>query len=170
MVEVDFPRQKALSQAQREANQRLQQMFQISGFPTIIVLSADGQLIGKTGYVPGGPEAFIAGLEKISKYAASQSQAARAPEPEPEPRRKPVTWTPSPPTVPIHYGALALKAISGTKERRMVLINNASLMAGETAKVRAEDKEVVVICKEIRDDSVLITCDGKPMELKLRAK
>jgi hypothetical protein len=52
----------------------------------------------------------------------------------------------------------------------MVLINNASLVAGETAKVRAEDKQVVVLCKEIREDSVLITCDGKPMELKLRAR
>ena len=49
----------------------------------------------------------------------------------------------------------------------MVLINNASMMTGETAKVRAEDKEVVVVCKEIRADSVLITCNGKPMELRL---
>ena len=49
----------------------------------------------------------------------------------------------------------------------MVLINNASMMAGETTKVRAQDREVVVCCKEIRADSVLITCDGKPMELKL---
>jgi hypothetical protein len=78
-----------------------------------------------------------------------------------------VTFKPVPPTVPIHYGPLALKAISGTKERRMVLINNASMMAGETAKVRAQDQEVVVCCKEIREDSVLITCDGRPMELNL---
>ena len=50
---------------------------------------------------------------------------------------------------------------------RMVLINNATMVAGETAKVRAQDQDVVVCCKEIREDSVLITCDGKPMELKL---
>jgi thioredoxin-related protein len=170
MVEVDFPRHKALSPSQREANQRLQQTYQISGYPTIIVLNPDGQPIARSGYAPGGPDAFIASLERISKIIASQPQAARAPESEPEPKRKPVAWTPSPPTVPLHYGALALKAISGTKERRMVLINNASLVAGETAKVRAEDKQVVVLCKEIREDSVLITCDGKPMELKLRAR
>jgi hypothetical protein len=40
-------------------------------------------------------------------------------------------------------------------------------MTGETAKVSVEDRTVVVSCKEIRDDSVLITCDGKSMELKL---
>jgi hypothetical protein len=49
----------------------------------------------------------------------------------------------------------------------MVLINYASMMTGETTKVSVEDRTVVVCCKEIRDDSVLITCDGAPMELKL---
>jgi hypothetical protein len=78
-----------------------------------------------------------------------------------------VTFVPIPPEVPNRYGALALKSISGTKERRMVLINNASMMTGETAKVKVEDHDVVVSCKEIRDNSVLITCDGKEMELKL---
>ena len=48
----------------------------------------------------------------------------------------------------------------------MVLINNANLMVGETADVKVKDKDVVVCCKEIRDDSVLITADDKPMELK----
>jgi hypothetical protein len=43
-------------------------------------------------------------------------------------------------------------------------------MVGESAKVRAEDREVVVSCKEVRDDSVSITCDGKPMELKLGSR
>src|SRR2546423_11684986 len=44
------------------SNQRLKQTYQITGYPTIIVLNQDGQPIGKTGYVPGGPAAFIAGL------------------------------------------------------------------------------------------------------------
>ena len=40
-------------------------------------------------------------------------------------------------------------------------------MAGETAKIKVQDGKVEVCCKEIREDSVLITVDGKPMELKL---
>ncbi len=50
---------------------------------------------------------------------------------------------------------------------RLVQINNATLMAGEVAHVKVQDRDVVVYCKEIRDDSVLITADDKPMELKL---
>ena len=40
-------------------------------------------------------------------------------------------------------------------------------MVGESAAVKAQDRDVIVYCKEIRDDSVLITADDKPMELKL---
>ena len=66
--------------------------------------------------------------------------------------------------------ALALKAISGAPESRMALINNQTLMVGESGKVRVRDTRVEVVCKEIREDSVLITVDGKPCELKLGVK
>jgi hypothetical protein len=74
---------------------------------------------------------------------------------------------PIPPAITNQYGSLALKGISGAKNRRMVLINNATLMVGETADVKVQDRNVVVCCKEIRDDSVFITADDQPMELKL---
>jgi len=168
LVEVDFPHHKAMAHSQQQANAQLDKTYHITGYPTIIVLNPDGRQAGRMGYVSGGPAAFIeklAGLERSAKTSAAS--APTRPAPEPERPHKPVTFKPVPPAVPIHYGPLALKAISGTKERRMVLINNASMMAGETAKVRAQDQEVVVCCKEIREDSVLITCDGKPMELNL---
>src|SRR5206468_2245454 len=96
------------------------------------------------------------------------SAPAVAPAAEPvEPPRKPFVFSLPPPAAPLHYGPVALKGISGPKERRMVLINNASLMKGETAKVRAEDRDVLIVCKDIREDSVLVTCDGKELELKL---
>jgi len=40
---------------------------------------------------------------------------------------------------------------------------------GETASVKTGDTETVVTVKEIRDDSVLIAADDKPMELKLKS-
>ena len=52
---------------------------------------------------------------------------------QPEPPRKSLTLVTIPPGVTNRYDSLALKAISGTKGRRMVQINNATLMVGETA-------------------------------------
>ncbi len=47
------------------------------------------------------------------------------------------------------------------------MINNQTFMEGETAKVKSNDKQVEVTCKEIRVDSVVIMVDGKTQELKL---
>ena len=71
---------------------------------------------------------------------------------------------------PNYYAALALKAISGAPGDRMAMINGETFAVGDTAKVRVRDTRVAVVCKEIREDSVLITVDGKPCELKLGAK
>lgn len=164
LVEVDFPHHKRLDDAQRQANERLAETYHITGFPTIILLDPDGRQVGESGYSEGGPRAYNAELARILKL---DNRRAQEPPNQQEAPRKPATFVPVPPTVPNHYGALALKGISGTKNRRMVLINNANLMVGETADVKVQDKDVVVCCKEIRDDSVLITVDDKPMELKL---
>jgi protein disulfide-isomerase len=66
-VEVDFPHKKQLSAAQKKANGELAKKYSIRGFPTVIVLDSDGEQIGKLGYHPGGPQAFIAQLEKLKK-------------------------------------------------------------------------------------------------------
>jgi thioredoxin-related protein len=163
-VEADLPRYRPIGHLQLQANKALEKSFHVSSVPTVVVLTPDGQELHRLGYVPGGPAGFISQLGPIAK-----AQIVRPPPPasEPAPRRKPVTFTPIPPAVPNHYGPLALKSISGPKARRIVLINNASMMTGETAKVSVEDRTVIVCCKEIRDDSVLITCDGAQMELKL---
>ena len=65
LVEVDFPRKKKLSAEQKKANDALQQKYRIDGYPTIIVLNGEGKKIGELGYMPGGPKAFIAELEKV---------------------------------------------------------------------------------------------------------
>jgi thioredoxin-related protein len=67
LVEVDFPKMKQVSDATRKENVRLAQRYQIQGFPTIIVLNSEGQVVGEFGYVKGGPDAFIAVLEKLRK-------------------------------------------------------------------------------------------------------
>jgi protein disulfide-isomerase len=66
-VEVDFPNKKKQPAELKAANKALQKKFEIKGYPTVVVLDADGNKVGETGYEPGGPKAFIAQLEKFRK-------------------------------------------------------------------------------------------------------
>src|SRR5882757_8721263 len=67
LVEVDFPRAKKQSAEEKKANEGLQQKYKIEGYPTIIVLNSEGKQVGQLGYMPGGPKAFIAELDKLKK-------------------------------------------------------------------------------------------------------
>jgi stress response protein YsnF len=70
---------------------------------------------------------------------------------------------------PKSYEDLQVKAITGPKERRLVMINNQTLALGETARIKLKDREVQVTCKEIRDKSVIIQVEGEkePKEILL---
>jgi protein disulfide-isomerase len=68
LLEVDFPRAKSQSVDQRKQNLELANQYQVQGFPTIVVLDGNGQKLWQyDGYFPGGPDAFIAQLEKLRK-------------------------------------------------------------------------------------------------------
>ena len=67
LVEVDFPRGKSQGSDIKKQNGELAEQYQIEGFPTIVVLDGDGKKVGLLGYMPGGPTAFIAELEKLRK-------------------------------------------------------------------------------------------------------
>ena len=68
VVELDFPRGKPQTPELRKQNRELAQQYEIVGFPTIVVLSADGQKLWRyDGYFPDGPIAFIAQLQKLRK-------------------------------------------------------------------------------------------------------
>jgi hypothetical protein len=169
MVEVDFPRHRTLSVEQMNANWTLASQYGIEGYPAIIPLNSDGQKLGKAGYVPGGSSAFIAVLDRFPGMPHHGSFATQAPtvsvsNSQSGAPRQPQSFAPA---APMHYGELALKGISGAGNHRMALINNETLMAGETAKVKTLDTGVAVTVKEIRGDSVLIAVNGQTRELKL---
>jgi thioredoxin-related protein len=68
LVTLDFPNKKPQSDALKAANTALQTKYNVDGFPTFILLNADGKEIGRqVGYAPGGADAFIAELNKFSK-------------------------------------------------------------------------------------------------------
>lgn len=65
LVKLDFPagRQPA---SLRAANEALGHKFDVSGFPTVLVLKPDGKVIWKhEGFLEGGPTAMVAKLEEL---------------------------------------------------------------------------------------------------------
>ena len=65
LVELDFPRGGSQSEELKAQNAALAEKYGIRGFPTILLLSPDGDLIGKTGYRKGGPEAYVEHLKEL---------------------------------------------------------------------------------------------------------
>ena len=55
---------------------------------------------------------------------------------------------------------LQLKGISGPANRRLALINNKSLLVGETVTIKIDDQPLTIHCIEIREQSVLISVKG----------
>lgn len=72
LVELDFPRRTPQQPEIQQQNMQLQQTFQVQGYPTVWFVNAtnkDKQVnfekLGSTGYVAGGPTAWIDGANKI---------------------------------------------------------------------------------------------------------
>lgn len=66
-VLVDFPRKKKQTRELKQQNRDLATKYGIRGYPTIIILSPDGEPVGKTGYLHGGSENYIQHLNEIIK-------------------------------------------------------------------------------------------------------
>lgn len=68
MVVVDFPKTNKQSDELKKRNAELRSVCKVEGFPTFVVFNSDGKEIGRhVGYMPGGPQAFIAKLEDFKK-------------------------------------------------------------------------------------------------------
>jgi thiol:disulfide interchange protein len=68
LVKVDFPRHAPQPEDLRRANDALAKRFDVDGFPTYVLLNSRGKELGRqVGYLQGGPDAFIAELEKFSR-------------------------------------------------------------------------------------------------------
>ena len=74
LVELDYPRSKQLAPEIKQQNAEMQQMFAVSGYPTVWLVKAtetktnvNFEQLGRTGYVAGGPNAWIQGANQILK-------------------------------------------------------------------------------------------------------
>lgn len=64
-VLVDFPKQKHQSKKLKDQNAELAKKFGIRGYPSVILLSPDGELAGTTGYQEGGAKKYVGQLKEI---------------------------------------------------------------------------------------------------------
>lgn len=65
LVKIDFPRRKKQSTELTAQNEKLLEKYGVRGFPTILLLSSEGELLAKTGYKAGGDEAYIKHIKDI---------------------------------------------------------------------------------------------------------
>jgi protein disulfide-isomerase len=167
LVELDFPKGKPQTPQLRAANEALARKFGVRGFPTIIVLDANGNKLLQGGYAPGGAANYVSLLKKGINKTPAPSVSAEAPAAPPAPAKVATPIQPAPPTI---FSELSLKGIVGSKNRRFALINNQTLAVGEKAMIRMQNGPVEIVCQEIRDDSVLVLVKGEaePKELKVK--
>jgi hypothetical protein len=74
----------------------------------------------------------------------------------------------NPQTTEVPDRIFVLKGISVNKDKRLALINNYTLAAGEEAEIKVEGHTVRVRCVEVRERSVIISVRGANKELTLR--
>ncbi|MBP5511502.1 MAG: thioredoxin family protein [Kiritimatiellae bacterium] len=78
---ADFPSQKKLKKAVERQNKELASKYHVKGYPTVLLLKADGTVIGKTGYQKGGGKEYVKmlkeklgdALEEVVKPTAPKS-------------------------------------------------------------------------------------------------
>lgn len=64
---ADFPNSTPQSAEVKKQNQALSKRYGVRGFPTVLLLRADGTVIGQTGYKAGGPVAYVEHLKSLLK-------------------------------------------------------------------------------------------------------
>ena len=65
LFEADFPRGKKLDPEVAKQNDTLMEKYGVRGFPTLFLLSADGKVLGQTGYRPGGADKYVEHLKEL---------------------------------------------------------------------------------------------------------
>ena len=76
LVALDYPRgEEAKAKVPNpERNRELQQTYGVTGFPTIMLMTSEGEVYGRTGYQAGGPAAY---LEHMAELRAEGRKALK---------------------------------------------------------------------------------------------
>jgi thioredoxin-related protein len=66
LVEIDYPKDSSkMSDATKKQNGELKDTYKIQGYPTIMLMDAQGRPFAQTGYQKGGPENYLTHLETL---------------------------------------------------------------------------------------------------------
>jgi protein disulfide-isomerase len=65
LLSLDFPHEKHQSSKIKKQNEELSKKFGVKGYPTILLLDADGNKIGETGYQAGGAAKYVEHLKGL---------------------------------------------------------------------------------------------------------
>jgi len=65
LLKVDFPQEIKQTAERKKQNQKLASQFRVRGYPTIVLLNAEGKEIARTGYRKGGAEKYVKHLKKL---------------------------------------------------------------------------------------------------------
>ncbi len=76
-VLIDFPRAKKQSKELQTQNEKLAQQYNVRGFPTVILLSPDGEWVGRTGYQPGGARKYVQHIQDMIEAHKRKRDAAK---------------------------------------------------------------------------------------------
>ena len=69
LVYIDTPRnQDLLSEHGKENNRKLTSKYDVHGFPTVLILDANGEKVAEMGYDAGGPKKYLEKIEEEVKY------------------------------------------------------------------------------------------------------
>ena len=80
-VYIDNPNDSnRLSEVAKKQNRPLTERYRIEGFPTVLLMDADGDVFAETGYQSGGPEKYLESLGKLKSEgkANPEYQAQKA--------------------------------------------------------------------------------------------
>lgn len=69
LVVLDFPQKKQLPEEQKKRNRKLMKKFEVEGFPTVLLIDADENVLHEAGYERGGAAKWIKNFKKGVKLA-----------------------------------------------------------------------------------------------------
>jgi thioredoxin-related protein len=78
LVELDYPQKKKQSAEEKAKNKVWAEKFGIEGYPTILLLDAQGEPFAQTGYQAGGPVKYLAHLDELLKTNTADGRKAFA--------------------------------------------------------------------------------------------
>ena len=75
LLKLDFPRRRKLSDEMKKQNQEWMAKMGVQGFPTIVLADAKGRPYAKTGYRPGGSDAYVTHLDELRQKRVQRDEA-----------------------------------------------------------------------------------------------